>query len=406
MRGTLNIHKLFKGTQSRSGYVHALDLDQDQEQALRAARDQIRTALRQGMPEWDSRPNAQRLVEYRYLTLASQLPPLRPKFRMQGSSVYHTLNFPAHTPPQEVDYDDGVFLPTSFVNGGGAERPLVGAKGYFTMVEAILAPQCQNKGWTLVTSKQPCVRIRINQQAHIDLALYAVPDHQFAKLAEARVLARAAKGMPPIESDLELDEQLYRELLQTQIMLARRDTGWIESDPRKIEDWFVDAVREHGKILRRVCRYLKGWRDYKWPGGGPSSIALMACIVTVFDDLEGTLPESRDDLALQAVTDRLEDLFSHPIPNPVLPDQNLDETWTIEERLDFRAHARQLGTMVDKVLNKTFHKRIAISQLQNSFGDRIPDDELLIDIESEERRVLAYEPAVVAAPFVPRTTSG
>ena len=108
----------------------------------------------------------------------------------------------------------------------------------------------------------------------------------------------------------------------------------------------------------------------------------------------------------QAVADRLEALFSQPIRNPVLPDQNLDEGWSPEERFDFKAQAADLKMMIDGVLNNTLHKRIALSRLQEKFGSRIPDDELLIDIDSEEREVLAYAPAAVAAPFVPRTTSG
>ena len=131
MRGTLNAHKVFKGTRVRPGYLQALDLDSEREQTLRDSRETIRQALRQSMPEWQDLAKSQRLVESRHLALASELPPLRPRFRMQGSSVYHTLNVPAHMPPQEVDYDDGVFLPTSFVDGGGKVQPLLAAKGYF-----------------------------------------------------------------------------------------------------------------------------------------------------------------------------------------------------------------------------------------------------------------------------------
>lgn len=406
MRGTLNAHKVFKGTALRPGYLKALSLEENREQLLRAARDDIRQALREGMPQWQGLAKAQSLVESRHVALASQLPPLRPRFRMQGSGVYHTLNDPAHKPPQEVDYDDGVFLPTSFVNGGGTVKPLLAAKGYFEVVEAILAPLCERKGWKLVSTKPTCVRIRIDNEAHIDLPLYAIPDQEFVELVEASAHTMLVKGVAATDSDIELAGQVYMNLPEDRIMLARRDKGWIESDPRELEGWFVGAIREHGEVVRRTCRYLKGWRDYQWPKGGPSSITLMACVVMVFDDLNGTLPENRDDLALQAVADRLEELFSQSIANPVLPDQNLDENWTLEERLDFKSHAAELKSMIDGVLNGTFHKQIAFSWLRERFGDRIPDDELLIVIDSEEREVLAYEPAKVAAPFVPRTTSG
>lgn len=402
MRGTLNAHKLF------TGYLKALNLDENQKRLLRAARDGIRQSLREGMPQWQGLAKAQSLVESRRKDCASQLTPLRPRFRMQGSATYHTLNDPAHKPPQEVDYDDGVFLPTSFVNGGGTVQPLLAAKGYFYVVESILKPLCERNGWTLIKAKQTCVRVQINDEAHIDLPLYAIPDEDFVEITEASPEANFAKGVAWADSDIELAEQVYKNLHGNRIMLARRGKGWIESDPRKLEDWFTGAIQEHDEVVRRTCRYLKGWRDYQWSkGGGPSSITLMACVVTVFDELNGTLPENRDDLALQAVANRLEELFSHPIANPVLSDKNLDESWSSGERLDFKSHAALLKAMIDGVLNSTFHRQIALSKIREKFGERIPKDEFLIDIDSEERKVLAFEPATIAAPpFVLRTTSG
>lgn len=404
MNGTLNVHRVFRGSQARQGYLASLNLSDSREDSLRHARDSIRKVLRKEMPDWNGDAKSHRLVEHRFAELASQLPPIRPKFRMQGSGVYHTLNNPAHLPPQEVDFDDGLFLPTSFVNGGGANRPVLASRAYFEMVQEILAPLCVQRGWELDTSKPSCVRVRIDIGAHIDLALYAIPDEEFNELAEARTRALATDWQT--ESEFELAEDIYRNILQERIMLAHRDSGWIESDPRKIEDWFQAAIKDHGDVVRRLCRYFKGWRDHQWTKGGPSSIALMACVVEVFDEQDGILPENRDDLALHSVANRLEDLFLQGLPNPVLPDQRLDENWTREERGDFVLRAGGLKANVDTVLNHTFHKNVAITKLREGFGERIPDDEFLIDVESEERRIRAYTPAIVAAPQVPRTTSG
>ena len=407
MRGTLNAHKVFKGTETRPGYFKALNLD-DNRRAAPSPWARSYTANSYGMACHDAGAlqTSQALVERRYIALASQLPPLRPRFRMQGSGVYHTLNDPAHKPPQEVDYDDGVFLPTSFIDANNTIQPLLAAKGYFNVIETTLAPFCKKNGWSLDTTKLSCVRIHIDSEAHIDLALYVIPNEEFTNFVEASVGATLAKGTSSLDTGLVLAEQVYKSLSQDRMMLAHRANGWIKSDPRQIEDWFVGAVNEHGKVVRRVCRYLKGWRDYQWMTGGPSSIALMTCVVTVFDELNGTLPNNRDDLALQVVTDRLEELLSKQIPNPVLPDQNLDEGWSPQERSDYKARAASLKDTIDGVLNNTFHKQLALSQLQNGFGNRIPDDDQLIDIDSKERKVLAYEPAKVSAPYVPRTTSG
>ena len=95
---------------------------------------------------------------------------------MQGSFAYRTLNEPAHNPPQEIDLDDGVFVPVSFLNDSGRARPALISSGYFAAVEALPAPICVLNGWKLIDDKPSCVRVELDGSAHIDLALYAIPD--------------------------------------------------------------------------------------------------------------------------------------------------------------------------------------------------------------------------------------
>ena len=406
MSGKLNFSRVLKGSSTRRGYLTSLTLSQIQAQSLREARNQVRSTLRSEMPRWNSLLKAKGLVEFRHIELASQVPPLQPKFRMQGSGIYGTLNIPAQMPPQEMDYDDGIFLPTSFVNDLSNSHPVLAAKGYFEMVEAIVAPLCSRRGWTLNRRKNNCVRIQISTEAHVDLALYAIPDMEYHKLAKARAAALRGNVPLPPEWDLETNDALYRDLLGERIMLAQRDIGWTESNPQQLEKWFLDAISDHGEVIRRLCRYLKGWRDYQWTTGGPSSIALMSCVVTVFDELDGKLPEGRDDLALKALADRLVDLFSQSISNPVLPGQHLDEGWSQNDRLEFTSRANALKMIINNVLNRVFDKGLALSELKKCFGGRIPNDTLLIDLVSLERIVLEQKPKVVKAPKVPRTTSG
>lgn len=407
MQGTLNVHRLLRGTATRPGYLNALNISDKQDLALRAARDEVRRTLRLGLPEWDDLVIAKGLIELPHILSAKQLPPLRPKFRMQGSFVYSTVNNPAHMPPQEVDLDDGVFLPTSYISGDGKLRPMLSARGYFRIVESILNPLCERKGWSLDSTKSTCVRICLDGGAHIDLPLYAIPDVEFALLAEASARAQLAKGARRnAEDEIIFSEEIYKSLREDQIMLAYRDGRWVESDPRKIERWFLDAVSEHGEVLRRASRYLKGWRDHQWLTGGPSSLSLMACAVVALDEIDGELPDNRDDITMLAISERLPSMFSGQIPNPVLPEQFLDQGWTEADRQLHRARAADLQSAFNTVLNSTYNKSIAIARLMGVLGERLPGDELLIGIETAEQQVQAYEPAKVVPPVVPRTTSG
>ncbi len=215
-----------------------------------------------------------------------------------------------------------------------------------------------------------------------------------------------ASGKLAHDADTVFAEQIYRNLPADRIMLAQRDGNWIESDPRKLEIWFKDAIDEHDEVLRFVCRYIKGWRDYQWKDRRLTSIAIMACVVTAYDELGGTLPDNRDDTALLAVAEKLPGLLEKAIPNPVIPHQTLDEDWTTAERAEFVRGAKQLRDELNSGLNETFYKTLAIEALRRVFGSRIPNDELLLSIDQAEREVMSYTPARVAAPFVPRSTSG
>ena len=406
MKGMLNAHRLFTGNERRNGYLHNLKVADQQEQALRKARDLIRRTLRDKLPLEQPTLKAHGFIDQAFLKEGRDLP-LKPKFRMQGSAVYATLNDPAHKPPQEIDYDDGVFLPTSFLVHSNAREPALAAKGYFRAVERVLEPLCEEQGWELVTTKNSCVRIAgVAPNAHIDVPLYAIPDEDFSELteaAQAEIKKSLAAGMA--FDDVSFSEPVFRQLREDHIMLATREKGWLESDPRKIEDWFLEAIKDHGESLRRVCRYLKGWRDYNWHESKLSSLSLMACVVQIYEDFMGAPPKNRDDLTLLLVAEKLSERLSQPIENPVL-DQYLDSDWSESERAQFVAGARQLYQKLQQALQQTAHKGLAIQHMREVFGPRIPEAEELLDNESEEARVYTYEPRRVSAPIVPRTTSG
>src|SRR5262249_3584268 len=156
----------------------------------------------------------------------------------------------------------GLYLPTSFAQG---VRPVLASKGLFAAVEEILGPLCSTRNWKLDQSKRSCVRIIIAADAHIDLPLYAIPDEEFHSLTEtAPMLAKDVLQKSIILDGVELAEDAYRTLPSDRLMLAHRTEGWKASDPRKLEDWFRGSIDDHGKVLRRLCRYLKGWRDFQW----------------------------------------------------------------------------------------------------------------------------------------------
>ncbi|QIK40510.1 hypothetical protein [Pontivivens nitratireducens] len=106
-------------------------------------------------------------------------------------------------------------------------------------------------------------------------------------------------------AELRIEDTAYRMLSHDEMMLAHRNEGWMKSDPRKLEDWFVDAVKQYGEQVRTVSRYLKGWKDFQWPKGRLASITLMAAVVSVFEKTSAAIASDRDDLALLRVAQDL-----------------------------------------------------------------------------------------------------
>jgi (2Fe-2S) ferredoxin len=87
----------------------------------------------------------------------------QPKFRLQGSFAYHTVNDCQGSPPKHIDQDDGLFLPIGFLSANGNARPGIASKAYFKLVEDALRPLCARNGWILNPgrAKDTCVRIQI-----------------------------------------------------------------------------------------------------------------------------------------------------------------------------------------------------------------------------------------------------
>lgn len=387
-----NLHRVFTGESQSGSYLKALKIEDARDKELRTARDEIREALQTGFSDVTSYVSKQALFESGQQTITA----LRPKFRMQGSFAYHTHNQPAQVPPQEIDLDDGVFLPVSFLTGNGQYRPNLVSSSYFSAVERMLKPLCERQGWTLETEKPSCVRVRLDDDAHIDLALYAIPDQQFVQLQEAMDSADKATASRELRNAIELQNEVYEKLPEDQITLAHREQGWKPSDPRKLDDWVRVNVKAHGDQFRRVSRYVKGWRDYTWEESGLSSIALMSAVATTLNETKGTIPENRDDLAVNAVAEKLPVILSGKIENPVVKGQRFDEGWDADRRQDYVNKAEVLRDIMKNSLHADDPEQ-ALGYLTKAFGERIPDDQALVEMPMEAKSLAGAASAAVSA---------
>ncbi|MDG5816467.1 CBASS cGAMP synthase [Chitinispirillales bacterium ANBcel5] len=230
-----------------------------------------------------------------------------PRFMSQGSSVYKTQNKPCISPPQQIDHDLGCYLPLTIIEETG--RPEVAATVFFQIVDEILKRLVYEENWDGVsTAKKTCSRVIVNKLIHIDIPLYSIPDKSFQLIKEATAAHRA-------EFSISMDSLSDWQTIKEQVLLAHRVDGWKPSDPKKLNDYFKKSFQVKGEQLRRVCRYLKAWRDFKWKEGGPSSIYLMI----IADNIIKSEINGRDDLALLDVLKGMSSFANGQVRNPAEP---------------------------------------------------------------------------------------
>lgn len=379
----LNLSALFfSGTETRA-FLDELDLSPAERASITEAKTSVRESLRASLNRT--------LVENGYGETR-----VTPRFFTQGSWAYKTINAPAQQ-PQQADVDDGTYLPLSFVAETGTPREA--SSVFFAATEAVLGRLAREKGWHLVTDKATCVRLVVSSSAHIDVPLYAIPDNEFIKLAEA-AKARGRLDARGAIIGVDGDDDIWAKLPKDHVLLAHRDEGWKKSDPRPIEDWFRDEVARHGEQYRRVVRYLKAHRDWQWVSGGPASILLMVASAPLFE-----AHDRRDDLALLHVVRGLPAALRDGVANPTDRSESLTKRLGPEGVEESARKLEQLDLALTRASNEVMPER-ANDILVAQFGPRFPRDPARVRTVSASATVAASPARVVSSPLVGRTRSG
>lgn len=379
----LNLSQLFfTSDQGETAFLDHIELPKDERADIAQAKLEVRNCLRDGIP---------RVLRAGGAT--TNVP--EPRFFTQGSWAYKTLNSPSQQ-PQQADCDDGAYLPLSFV-AQAARRPSVASTIYFKAAEAALTPLVAQRGWTLITSKETCVRVEISQTAHIDVPLYAIPDDEFAKLTTAAL----REGFDSVSKAMAFAERdAWTKLPRDSVLLAHREKDWIESDPRPVKDWFLGEVEVKGEQLRRVVRYLKAYRDWQWQSGGPASILLMAAASPVFERRQG-----RDDLALLDVVTRLPQELRKGVCNPVEKDESLTKRLGNAGVEEAARKFEELEKNLRGALDAGSPSQACI-WMRQQFGSRFPNRPDRVKLVTVAATIAATPAMAGASEIVGRTKAG
>lgn len=386
---TYNITPLLCRTRGDDDYLGELTISKRDDDALKDARRQVREALRANLPK----------------LIRKELPNIRsiqqPRFVTQGSYAYKTINSPCHV-GQQIDMDDGCYLPMSF-----AEEFQVGHASniFFAAIEHILKPLAEKNKWEM-KEKDTCVRLELSDTKHIDIPLYAIPDHDFQTIQESMKLSMERRY--GVQDSFDLSPTDWDDLPQGKVLLAVRGGKWKPSDPRPIIKWAKLQAKVKGEQWLRVVRYIKGWRDFHWPTVGPTSICLMAAVDQVF---LASRPDGRDDIALMDVMAKLPNIFAGPIMNPAEPDLNEDLSKRLDEkgiREEVQGKLRRTHEALHASISGKMTKEAACEMLQAHFGDRVPFAPERIQIATSIAATVKNTPARqnVERPSIRSTKSG
>lgn len=161
-----------------------------------------------------------------------------------------------------------------------------------------------------------------------------------------------------------MDLPIYYKIGDECPMLAHKRDGWVESDPKEFADWVKGKLDADGQ-LKRIIRYLKGWKDKK-SGNLPSGLVLtiLACRKYV--------PNDRDDLALRMTLEKIDeclsDKFSCARPTTPSDEDLLQGTSSADQKYCLDMLKSLIKSLQEADENDSVKR--ACAKMPKHFGDR------------------------------------
>jgi len=127
------------------------------------------------------------------------------------------------------------------------------------------------------------------------------------------------------EGEFHIDTPCYYKIKDTNFTeLATESSGWENSDPKGLFDWFQNCFDESGRALaRRLIQYIKCWSNITFVNdkkdGSPSSILITVLVAESLMEMPSSILDLYDDEALTKVVNHIlkKLISSNKVYNPV-----------------------------------------------------------------------------------------
>lgn len=256
---------------------------------------------------------------------------LEPKFQSQGSMEMNTTTNPIvlydeeGNPIRKFDLDDGVY----FIEKVGEDNK----RNVDTWHDWIFQAVENHTGQTPIR-KTTCIRVVFTDGHHIDLPIYYKKD--------------------------------------TEIELAHRSDGFIESDPKAFSDWFND---EKNSQLEKFVRYLKGWKNFReWKNSSlklPSGFELTILLVKYYVEKDNDDEAFRE--TIREMDKELNKTDGFKCIRPTAPKgENVFDDYSDSRKSNFLNSLSSLLKDLDRADDEQNFKMASEILRNNQFGERFP----------------------------------
>lgn len=169
--------------------------------------------------------------------------------------------------------------------------------------------------------------------------------------------------------DYEIDHPVYYKVDGQNYKIAVKDTGFEDSDPKAMVDWFNKKKDKNGKLLRHVM-YLKGWCDNirnKMPSG-------LAMTILASNAKDKIVLNERDDITLRDILKEIKKALNTKFECivPVVPNDDLFKNYDNTRRKNFLQALDDFIADADSALKE--ENELKASRLwRKHLGSRFPE---------------------------------
>lgn len=189
-------------------------------------------------------------------------------------------------------------------------------------------------------------------------------------------------------NDYEIDYPVYYKIDDHEYMIAVKNEGWEESDPKAVVTWFNSEKDRNGLVVR-IVKDLKAWCDYK-RHRMPNGLAMTILAVNAKNKI---VLNDREDITLRDILKEIRRALGQKFECivPAVPNDDLFANYDESRKNNFLNNLDLFIADADEALKETNELK-ATKLWRKHLGDRFPLGE-----DKEEMRSAIVGAAAVGA---------